>query len=195
MSDILTHMGDDDTKKYNIVESIHKIMKSNHLVLETITEDTFLNNILEYVYDTITRDVDEIDVELSLGKVLSIDFDSMISDSIYSNSIYRILVEHIFFVNVFLCLDKNSIIDRKNISDIIQTMIDGSVISGSDIVHFINLDKAVDEVIDMLTIAYDNLKYSIGVVPDDMTVIPIGWNKLNHLVLIYLKTRGDGYDK
>ena len=179
MSDVYDYMSQNDKTNSDIVAKVHKLINSNHLTLETIPEDTYLQSLLEYVFDN-SEDV----FTLSLGDTVYIECDSMISDSVYSTTMFRIIVEEMLFPNVFLNLNKEEVLFNANIENCIQTTIDSGLITGSDIVEFISLAKSTETIKALLEIVLDTIKFTIGETKN--TFIPIGWSRLNHLVLVHL---------
>ena len=169
---------------------------SRGIRLYTIAEDEYVQAILDILFHA----DDNQNEKIKIKTYLIVDLSDLISSSIFSSELSMSIIEKIVFrcgfqynFTINFLLDKSWFKDANGISELYETVedfISSGIISGNDIVHFIDRDNTVNyiysNIIDKLSKTLIESFTGMGVDYKKNMLFPVGWvgSKLHFMEVV-----------
>ncbi len=169
---------------------------SRGIRLYTIAEDEYVQAILDILFHA----GDNQNEKIKIKTYLIVDLSDLISSSIFSSELSMSVIEKIIFrcgfqynFTINFLLDKSWFKDATGVSELYETVedfISSGIISGNDIVHFIDRDNTVNyiysNIIDKLSKTLIESFTGMGVDYKKNMLFPVGWvgSKLHFMEVV-----------
>ncbi len=169
---------------------------SRGIRLYTIAEDEYVQAILDILFHA----GDNQNEKIKIKTYLIVDLSDLISSSIFSSELSMSVIEKIIFrcgfqynFTINFLLDKSWFKDATGVSELYETVedfISSGIISGNDIVHFIDRDNTVNyiysNIIDKLSRILIESFTGMGVDYKKNMLFPVGWvgSKLHFMEVV-----------
>lgn len=171
------------SRSYKEVPRIDDLSKG--IRLYTIAEDEYVQAILDILFHA----GDNQNEKIKIKTYLIVDLSDLISSSIFSSELSMSVIEKIIFrcgfqynFTINFLLDKSWFKDATGVSElyeIVEDFISSGIISGNDIVHFIDRDNTVNyiysNIIDKLSKTLIESFTGMGVDYKKNMLFPVGW--------------------
>ena len=170
--------------------------QSRGIRLYTIAEDEYVQAILDILFHA----GDNQNEKIKIKTYLIVDLSDLISSSIFSSELSMSVIEKIIFrcgfqynFTIDFLLDKSWFKDANGVSELYETVedfISSGIISGNDIVHFIDRDNTVNyiysNIIDKLSKTLMESFTGMGVDYKKNMLFPVGWvgSKLHFMEVV-----------
>ncbi len=182
------------SRSYKEVPRIDDLSKG--IRLYTIAEDEYVQAILDILFHA----GDNQNEKIKIKTYLIVDLSDLISSSIFSSELSMSVIEKIIFrcgfqynFTINFLLDKSWFKDATGVSELYETVedfISSGIISGNDIVHFIDRDNTVNyiysNIIDKLSKTLIESFTGMGVDYKKNMLFPVGWvgSKLHFMEVV-----------
>ena len=182
------------SRSYKEVPRIDDLSKG--IRLYTIAEDEYVQAILDILFHA----GDNQNEKIKIKTYLIVDLSDLISSSIFSSELSMSVIEKIIFrcgfqynFTITFLLDKSWFKDATGVSELYETVedfISSGIISGNDIVHFIDRDNTVNyiysNIIDKLSKTLIESFTGMGVDYKKNMLFPVGWvgSKLHFMEVV-----------
>ena len=169
---------------------------SRGIRLYTIAEDEYVQAILDILFHA----GDNQNEKIKIKTYLIVDLSDLISSSIFSSELSMSVIEKIIFrcgfqynFTINFLLDKSWFKDATGVSELYETVedfISSGIISGNDIMHFIDRDNTVNyiysNIIDKLSKTLIESFTGMGVDYKKNMLFPVGWvgSKLHFMEVV-----------
>lgn len=190
--DIKEHLGELELKTYEFLEVIsNTLMTGSFFTLKVESQDS-VQSVYEYTLDTLNSN----GKYPKINKLLEIDISPILDLSTFTNELTKEIIEIVMFnptnQNVTVMDLNNNLTNdylhealREQCTMLASDLIEKGIITGSDIVHFINLDDSAEYIYKLTMNLFRELVDSLHRLEyNQSTLLMIGWTHTNSMVLL-----------